>query len=161
MSEVALKGLTGLELMNAAQNVQQQLDDSIQGRESIREQHEAHDDGEFIVEAVRLIQGTVVDEDGEEGEEVEDVELRDGEQFGRVTEFPMAKFVAEHGDDLFRVTFLDQGIEDDNVLLPWEPIEVRVTVCAPLAAVNDVQFTQRELELFGQVFDAGLQRSRL
>ena len=66
---------TSLEFEFPAQNVHQQLHHSIHGCEGVREEDEANDDGELLVEAEGLVEGSVVNEDGEEGEDVECVEL--------------------------------------------------------------------------------------
>lgn len=64
-----------LELERAGDDVQEELDDSVHWRESVREEEEADDDGVLVVEAKRGIEGAVVDEDGEEAEDVEEVGL--------------------------------------------------------------------------------------
>lgn len=66
---------TGLEFELSAQNVHQQLHHRVHWGEGVREEDEANDDGEFLVEAKGLVEGTVVNEDREEGEDVECVEL--------------------------------------------------------------------------------------
>ena len=68
--------LTGLELELSAENVHEQIDDGVGGRQHVGEEDEADDDGEVVVEAKGFVEGAVVDEDGEEGEDVEEVELR-------------------------------------------------------------------------------------
>jgi hypothetical protein len=70
-----LKGRTSLELKFSAQHIHEQLDDGIHGGKGIREEDEANDDREFLVEAEGLEERAIVDEDGEEGEDVEHVEL--------------------------------------------------------------------------------------
>ena len=67
---------TSLEFEFSAQNVHQQLHHRIHGCESVREEDKPNDDGEFLVEAKGLVEGTVVDEDREEGEDVECMELK-------------------------------------------------------------------------------------
>ena len=67
--------LTGLELELPAEDVNELVDDGVLGREHVGEEDEADDDGEVVVEAKGLVEGVVVDEDGEEGEDVEEVEL--------------------------------------------------------------------------------------
>ena len=66
----------GLELELAGDDVHQVLDDSVHRGESAGEEYETDDDGEFLVEAVGIVQRPVVDEDGEQSEDVEDVNLR-------------------------------------------------------------------------------------
>jgi hypothetical protein len=61
-----------------------------------------------------------VQEGGEERKDGEDVDLRDGEHFGRVQVIPVPKLVGEDGFDLIGLTLLDERIEDDDVLaLGW------------------------------------------
>lgn len=74
---------------------------------------------------------------------------------------PVAEFVAQNSDDLLRLALLDQGIVDDNVLLPGETVEVGVAVGAALATVDDVQLLQREFQLLGEVLNTSLQFARL
>lgn len=66
---------TSLKFEFPAQNVHQQLHRSVHGCEGVREEDEANDDGKLLVEAERLVEGSIVNEDGEEGEDVECVEL--------------------------------------------------------------------------------------
>lgn len=65
----------GLELERAGDDVQEELDDRVHGRQGVGEEEEADDDGALIVEAKRGVQGAVVDEDGEEAEDVKEVGL--------------------------------------------------------------------------------------
>lgn len=75
VAQLARKSI-GLELVATAENVHAQLDEDIHGRENIREQDETHNDGAHGLEAKVGVQRLVVDEDGEEREDVEEVELR-------------------------------------------------------------------------------------
>lgn len=61
-----LRKLVGLELVAPREDIHQQLDDRVHGRERVREQDEADDDGEFVVEAEGLVKRFVVDENGKE-----------------------------------------------------------------------------------------------
>lgn len=70
-----LRELVGLELVAPREDVHQQLDHRVHGRQSVREEDEADDDGHLRVEAEGAVEGLVVDEDGEEGEDVEEVDL--------------------------------------------------------------------------------------
>lgn len=70
-----LRELVGLELVAPREDVHQQLDHGVHGREGVGEEDEADDDGHFAVEAEGAVEGLVVDEDGEEGEDVEEVDL--------------------------------------------------------------------------------------
>ena len=66
---------TSLEFEFPAQNIHQQLHHRVHGCERIREEDESNDDWELLVEAEGLVKGAVVDEDREEGEDIECVEL--------------------------------------------------------------------------------------
>lgn len=70
-----MENQTSLEFKLSAQNIHQQLHHRVHRCEGVREEDEANDDGELLVEAKGLVEGAVVDEDGEEGEDVECVEL--------------------------------------------------------------------------------------
>ena len=69
--------------------------------------------------------------------------------------------MAQHSNNLLRLGLLNQSIVDDNVLLPWQTVEVGITVGTALAAVNNVQLGEREVESLGQVFDTGLELTGL
>ena len=141
------------ELEFAGQDVHEELDDGVHGREGVGEENEADDDGALGVEAERGVERAVVDEDGEEGEDVEHVELAlsdcaeqscgetylsNGHQLSRVRETPMAELMAEDSDHFLRIALLDQSVIDDDMLLPWQTKKVCIAVSAPLAAVNDI-----------------------
>ena len=66
----------GLELVFSAQNIHEQFNDCIHRRQGVREQDEADNDREFIVEAKGLVERFVVYEDGEQGEDVEEMGLK-------------------------------------------------------------------------------------
>ena len=70
-----LEMLPSLEFELSAQYVHQQLHHRVHRCKSIREEDESYDDRELLVEAEGLIEGAVVDEDREEGEDVERVKL--------------------------------------------------------------------------------------
>jgi len=67
--------LIGLELIAAAENVHEKLDDSVHWCECVGEEDESDDDGEFLVESEGLVEGCVVDEYREKGEDVEEMRL--------------------------------------------------------------------------------------
>ena len=67
--------IVGLELELARQDVKKQLDDSIHGGQSVRKQDEANDDGVLSVEAECIIERSVIDENGEQGEDIEEMSL--------------------------------------------------------------------------------------
>ena len=70
-----LRKLIGLEFVLSAEDVHQELDDCVHWCESVREEDEPDYDWEFVVEAEGLVEGFVVDEDREEGEDVEEMRL--------------------------------------------------------------------------------------
>ena len=78
----------------------------------------------------------------------------------------MSELMAKHSGDFLDVRLLDQGIVDDDLLLPWQTVEICIAVCAPLTTVNDIQLVQWKLEPFGKFLDrasqlAGLHRREL
>ena len=87
--------------------------------------------------------------------------LGNAEQLGGVAQAPVAKLVTQHSDNLLGFGLLNQGIVDDNVLLPWQTVEVSIAVGTALAAVNDMQLLERELKLLGKLLDTGLEFTRL
>lgn len=73
----------------------------------------------------------------------------------------MAELVGQNSDNLLRLALLDQGIIDDDVLLPRQTEEVGIAVSAALATIDDVQLVQRKLQPLGQVLNALLQLAGL
>jgi len=67
---------TCLEFESSAQDIHQKLHHGIHGCKSVGEQDKSNDDRKLFIEAKRLIQRAVVDEDGEQGEDIERMELR-------------------------------------------------------------------------------------
>lgn len=78
-----------------------------------------------------------------------------------MTEFPVAKFMRKDSDNLIRFALLNQGIIDDNVLLPRKTEEISIGVSASLASVDDIELVQGELETGGQSLDLGLELTLL
>jgi len=70
----------------------------------------------------------------------------------------MTQLVRQHGNNFLVLALLNQRIINNNVLLPRQPEEVGIRMRAPLASIDDVELLQGELELFGQSFNAILQR---
>lgn len=66
---------TSLKFKFSTEDIHQQLHHRVHGCEGVREEDESDDDGELLVKAEGLVKGAVVDEDGEESEDVECVEL--------------------------------------------------------------------------------------
>lgn len=87
--------------------------------------------------------------------------LRNEKQLGRVSHLPVTQLVGKHGLNLLGVRLLDQRVVDDNLLLPWQASEVGIAVGAALAAVNDLQFREREVEALGKSFDSVFERTGL
>lgn len=73
----------------------------------------------------------------------------------------MTQFMAQDSNHLFRFTSLEERIIDNNVLLPRQTIEVRIAVSAPLAAIDDVELMQGELELLCELLNTGFDWARL
>ena len=81
-----------MEFEFSAQNVHQQLHDRVHGCQSVRKEDGSNDDGEISVEAEGLVKRTIVDEDREEGEDVECMELesvRYGITVGQASDLPV------------------------------------------------------------------------
>ena len=85
--------------------------------------------------------------------------LRNTKQLGGVAQAPVAQLVTQDGDHLLGLALLDQGIIEDDVLLPGESVKVGVAVGAALATVDDVQLLQREVEFLGQLLHTRLERT--
>jgi hypothetical protein len=73
----------------------------------------------------------------------------------------MSKFVGKNGDNFLLGALLNEGIVNDDVLLPGETKEIGIAVSAALASINYMQLVKWELELLGQILDVGLQLSFL
>jgi len=110
--------LVGLELEFATEDVHQESNERVHGGKRFREQDESDHDRVLMVEAEGVVETVVVDEDTEEGKDVEEVQLSNTEELGGVRERPVAKFVAQDRFDFLWLTLLHQGVVDDNVLLP-------------------------------------------
>ena len=63
-----------LELVFAREDVHEELNDGIERGQEVREEDETDDDG-LLCESERVVKGSVVDEDGKESEDVDEVEL--------------------------------------------------------------------------------------
>ena len=87
--------------------------------------------------------------------------LSNAEKLGGVVQAPVTKLVAQHGNNLFRLALLEQSVVDDNVLLPRQTVKVRVAVGTALAAIDNMQIREWELELLGEVLNASLDSTRL
>lgn len=78
-----------------------------------------------------------------------------------MTKAPVAELVCENCHDLLGLALLDEGVVDDDVLLPWQTKEVGVAVCASLASINNVELLEGEVEALSQALDAGLKCTRI
>ena len=50
----------------------------------------------------------------------------------------MTQFMTQHSHNLLCLTLLDQRVVNDDMLLPWQSIEVRIAMRTPFAPVNDI-----------------------
>ena len=80
-----------------------------------------------------------------------------------VVHLPVTKLVAQDSLDLLVRALVQQRVEDDNLLLadPRQSGEVGVAVCAAFAAIDDLQFRKRKVELRGERFDRVLELAGL
>jgi len=67
----------------------------------------------------------------------------------------VTELVGEDGLDLGGGRLLEKSVVEDNLLGPRQAVEVGVRVGRALAAVNDVEVLEGELELGGEGLDAG------
>lgn len=74
---------------------------------------------------------------------------------------PVTKFVCKNSYNLFCLALLNQGVVNDNVLLPRHAKEIRVTMSTSLATVNNMELMKREFESTSKCFHASLQITRL
>jgi len=69
---------------------------------------------------------------------------------------PVSEFVGKNGNNLLGLALLNQSVIDDDMLLPGQSKEIGVAMRAALAAVDDVQLMQREVQLLGETLDISL-----
>ena len=69
--------------------------------------------------------------------------LRNTKETSGVAKAPVAKFVRQDGNHLLSVALLDQGVIDDDMLLPRKTKEVGIAVCAALATIDDIELVER------------------
>ena len=74
-----------------------------------------------------------------------------------MTKLPVTKLMRKNSNNLLGLALLNKSIVDDNVLLPGETKEIGVGVGAALAAVDDVELVQGELEAGGKRLDLCLE----
>jgi hypothetical protein len=65
-----------------------------------------------------------MEECGEGGEDAENMQLRHCEQLGRVSCMPVPQFVGKDSLNFTRGRCLYEGVEDDDMLRPWQTKEV-------------------------------------
>jgi hypothetical protein len=70
-----LRKFIGFEFVFSAEDVHQELDNSVHWGKSIGKEDEADDNWKFVVETEGLVEGSVVDKYGEERENVEEMRL--------------------------------------------------------------------------------------
>ena len=85
--------------------------------------------------------------------------MRDREKAGSVTKRPVTELMSKNCDDFLRLGLFNQGIVDNNVLLPRKTEEVSIAVGAALASVNNVKLREWELELLSKCLNGGLELS--
>jgi hypothetical protein len=83
--------------------------------------------------------------------------LRDAKEARGVTQLPVTELVGQDRENLVSFGLFQQSIVDDNVLLPRQTVEEGVGVSAALAAVNDVQLVQGEVDPGSQFVDLCLE----
>lgn len=83
--------------------------------------------------------------------------LGNSHQASGVAELPVTELMSQNSCDLVGLVALDQSIVENNVLLPRQTKEVGVGVGAALAAVDDEQLVEGELEAGGQLINLGLE----
>lgn len=74
---------------------------------------------------------------------------------------PVTKLMGQDSNHFFRLALLNQGIIDNNVLLPRQAVEVGIAVSTALAAIDNIQLVEREIQLLSKSLDASLQITRL
>lgn len=74
-----------------------------------------------------------------------------------MTKLPVAKLVGKNRDNLLSLALLNEGVINDDVLLPRQTKEIGVAVGAALASVDDIQLVEGELELLGKILYIRLQ----
>ena len=89
------------------------------------------------------------------------VYLRDGEELGSMRQTPVTQLMTEDCNNFLRFALLDEGIVNDNMLLPWQTKEICVAVCTSLASINDIETLEREFQTLRQCFDSRFQLSWL
>lgn len=90
-------------------------------------------------------------ESWEQGEDGEDVDLRDGKKFGRVEVVPVAELMCEHSLNFFGLALLDERVEYNDMLSPRKTEEIGVAMGATFRAIYFVQVLQGEFEFASQI----------
>lgn len=152
---------TGFEFEFARHDVHEELDNGVGSAKDLVEQHETNQHWLFLCESESIIERLVADEGREQREYVEDMELTDRQQLRCVRHAPVAQLVCQNCFHLFLGALFQEGVVDDNLLLPWEAGEVGIAVGASLAAIDNLEFAEWELELACQCIDTSLECSLL
>ena len=89
--------------------------------------------------------------------------LSDEQKSRCVVHLPVTKLVSKNSLDFLLRALLEQCVEDDDLLLanPRQAGEVGVAVSAALAAIDDLQFGEGEVELRGKCLNGVLELARL
>ena len=69
--------------------------------------------------------------------------------------------MCKNGHDFLGFALLDQGVVNDNVLLPRHTKKVRIAVSASLTSINNIELMKRELQALSQALNTSLQVARL
>lgn len=152
---------TSFEFELPAEDVHQQLHNGIHRGQRVREEKESNHNRLFLEETERLVQGLVVHKRREQREDVEHVCLSNQKQLGSVVQAPVAELMAQDSNHLIRLALLDQSIIDHNVLLPRQSIEVGIAMSTALAAIDNIQGMEREVQFLSKRLDPSLQLTRL
>ena len=86
--------------------------------------------------------------------------LSNEKQLSIVATTPVTKLMGQDGNDLLRITLLDQSIINNNAHLPRKTIEVGIAVGVELATVDDIKLMERKVYLLSQSFDTSLELTR-
>lgn len=63
--------------------------------------------------------------------------LSDAKETRCVAELPVTEFVGKNGNDFIGLRLFNQGVVNDNVLLPRQTVEIGIRVRASFASIND------------------------
>lgn len=78
-----------------------------------------------------------------------------------MSETPVTKLMCKNSHNFLGLALLDQGIVNDNMLLPRHTKEVRVAMSASLTTINNIELMKRKLQALSQTLNTSLQLPRL